>query len=48
LRAVLAARLMQQVESRVSAADMSRLADRIASRAIDPYSAADEVLGGTS
>ena len=33
LRAILAARLMQQVESRVSAMEMEKLADRIASRA---------------
>ena len=44
LRAILAARLMQHVESRVSAIEMERLADRIAARAIDPYTAADEVL----
>ena len=40
LRAILAARLMQQVESRVSAMEMEKLADRIASRGLDPYTAA--------
>ena len=45
LRAVLAARLMQQVESRVSAMDMGSLVDRIAARTLDPYTAADQVLG---
>jgi hypothetical protein len=41
----LAARLMQQIESRVSAFDMDTLVDRIAARTIDPYAAADHVLG---
>jgi len=45
LRAVLAARLMQQVESRVSEMDMDNLVDRIAARTLDPYTAADQVLG---
>ena len=45
LRAVLAARLMQQIESRVSEMDMDTLVDRIAARTIDPYTAADRVLG---
>lgn len=44
LRAILAARLMRQVESRVPAVAMSTLIDRIAARTVDPYSAADEVL----
>ena len=44
LRAILAVRLMHQVESRVSAMEMGKLADRIAARAVDPYTAADEVL----
>ena len=44
LRAVLAARLMQQVDSRVSAMEMGKLTDRIAARTVDPYTAADEVL----
>lgn len=44
LRAILAARLMRQIESRVSAIEMGKLVDRIATRAIDPYTAADEVL----
>jgi LAO/AO transport system kinase len=44
LRAILGARLMRQVELRVTAADMGKLVDRIAARNVDPYSAADEVL----
>ena len=47
LRSILAARLMQQVESRLSAMELGKLADRIASRSVDPYTAADEVLRGT-
>jgi LAO/AO transport system kinase len=45
LRAVLAARLMQQVESRVSEMEMGSLVERIAARTIDPYTAADQLLG---
>jgi LAO/AO transport system kinase len=45
LRAILAARLMRQIESRVSALAMSTLIDRIAARTVDPYTAADEILG---
>jgi LAO/AO transport system kinase len=45
LRAILAARLMRQIESRVSAMEMEKLVDRIAARAVDPYTAADDVLG---
>jgi LAO/AO transport system kinase len=44
LRAILASRLMRQIESRVSAIEMNRLVERIATRAVDPYTAADEVL----
>ena len=44
LRAILGARLMRQVESRLSAMDMEKLVDRITARALDPYAAADEVL----
>jgi LAO/AO transport system kinase len=44
LRAILAARLMRQVETRMPAAAMGKLIDRIAARTIDPYTAADEVL----
>ena len=36
---------MQQIESRVSEMDMDILVDRIAARTIDPYTAADQVLG---
>jgi LAO/AO transport system kinase len=48
LRAILAARLMRQIESRVPAGEMARLVDRMAARTVDPYSAADELLGGAS
>ncbi|HET9468081.1 MAG TPA: methylmalonyl Co-A mutase-associated GTPase MeaB [Vicinamibacterales bacterium] len=44
LRAILAARLMRQVESRVPAVSMGKVIDRIAARTVDPYTAADEVL----
>jgi LAO/AO transport system kinase len=44
LRAILAARLMRQIESRVPAVEMNTLVDRMAARTVDPYSAADEVL----
>jgi LAO/AO transport system kinase len=44
LRAILAGRLMRQIESRVSAMEMKKLVDRIAARTVDPYTAADEVL----
>jgi LAO/AO transport system kinase len=44
LRAVLAARLMRQIESRLSAMEMGTLVDRMIARTVDPYSAADEVL----
>jgi LAO/AO transport system kinase len=48
LRAILAARLMRQIESRVPAMEIGKLVDRIVSRALDPYSAVDEMLGGKS
>jgi LAO/AO transport system kinase len=44
LRAVLAARLMRQIEARLSALEMGKLVDRMVARTVDPYSAADEVL----
>jgi hypothetical protein len=44
LRAILAARLMRQIESRVPAVEMNTLVDRMEARTVDPYSAADEVL----
>jgi GTPase len=47
LRAIMGTRLMRQIESRVSDAEMGKLVDRIVARTIDPYSAADEVLGDT-
>jgi LAO/AO transport system kinase len=45
LRSIVAAKLLQQVESRVSAIEMNTLIDRIATRHIDPYTAAGELLG---
>jgi LAO/AO transport system kinase len=48
LRAILAARLMEQIASRVTDMEMEKLANRIAARNIDPYTAADQILGGTS
>jgi LAO/AO transport system kinase len=44
LRAILVARLMQQIDSRVSAIAMDTLIDRIVARAMDPYTAADGIL----
>ncbi len=44
LHSIVAAKLMRHVESRVPAAAMEGLIDRIAARTIDPYTAADEVL----
>ena len=46
LRAILVARLLEQVESGVSELEMGSLVDRIMARTIDPYSAVDEVLSG--
>ena len=40
LRAILGARLIRQIESRVSAMEMGKLVDRIVARTLDPYSAA--------
>jgi len=45
LHAIVTAKLRRQVESRVPASEMEALIDRIAARKIDPYSAADELLG---
>jgi LAO/AO transport system kinase len=45
LRAILASRLMQQIELRVTAIEMGKVAERIAARSIDPYSAAAQILG---
>ena len=45
LRSIVAAKLLRQVESRVSAIEMKTLIDRIAARHIDPYTAAGELLG---
>ena len=44
LRSIVGAKLLRQVESRVSALQMEALIDRIAARSLDPYSAADEVI----
>ena len=38
LRSILMAKLMKQIESRVSPADMDALIDRMAARTLDPYS----------
>ncbi len=48
LRAILSARLMRQVEQRISAIEMATLVDRIVARTVDPYTAVDEVLSGRS
>jgi LAO/AO transport system kinase len=44
LRAVLGARLMRQIERRLTGYTMEALVDRITARAVDPYTAADEIL----
>jgi len=44
LRAILAHRLMQRVDREVTGTVMEQLIDRIATRATDPYSAAEEIL----
>jgi LAO/AO transport system kinase len=44
LRAILADRLMQRVDREVTRTVMEQLIDRIATRATDPYSAAEEIL----
>jgi LAO/AO transport system kinase len=44
LRAVLGARLMRQIEARLTGLAMEKIVDRIAARAVDPYTAADEIL----
>jgi LAO/AO transport system kinase len=48
LRAVLAHQMMRVVESKVDALQLAGIVDRIASRQIDPYSAAAEILEWTS
>jgi LAO/AO transport system kinase len=48
LRAILGARLLRQIESRVSAMEMGKLVDRIVARTVDPYSAVDEMLSDQS
>ena len=44
LRAILGARLMRQIDARMSALAMGEVVDRIAARSVDPYTAADEIL----
>jgi LAO/AO transport system kinase len=44
LRSVVADRLMDEVDSRLSGIEMEALVDRIAARTIDPYSAASAIL----
>jgi LAO/AO transport system kinase len=48
LRAILSARLMRQIDQRVSAIEMATLVERIVARTVDPYSAVDELLTGRS
>jgi LAO/AO transport system kinase len=48
LRAILGARLLRQIESRVSVMEMGTLVDRIVARTVDPYSAVDEILSDKS
>ena len=45
VRAIIMAKLMRMVDARVTADELQTLADDIASRRLDPYSAADRVLG---
>jgi LAO/AO transport system kinase len=47
LRAILADRLMKRVDRDVAGTAMEQLVDRIAARATDPYSAADDILART-
>jgi LAO/AO transport system kinase len=42
VRSILMAKLMKEISARVSPADMDALIDRVASRTLDPYAAADE------
>ena len=44
LRTILVARLMRQIDARMSAMSMGTVIDRLAARSVDPYTAADEVL----
>jgi len=46
LRTILVERMMARVESRVPDSEMERWVDRISSRGIDPYSAADAIVNG--
>jgi LAO/AO transport system kinase len=47
LRAILADRMMKRVDGEVSGTAMEQLIDRIATRATDPYTAADDILKRT-
>jgi len=44
LRSIVADRLMKEVDLRVTGVEMEQLVDRIAARALDPYSAANEIF----
>jgi LAO/AO transport system kinase len=45
LRAILADRVMKQVQSRLAGLEMEQVIDRIVARQTDPYTAAAEILG---
>ncbi len=47
LRELLAQRLLRRVDERLPAGEFDRLVDAVASRTIDPYSAADEIVRRT-
>jgi LAO/AO transport system kinase len=48
VRAIMGARLLRQIESRLPAIAMEKLVDRIVARALDPYSAVEEILSDKS
>ena len=48
LRLILIGRLMSQVESTLADIEMEQLIDRIAARDLDPYAAAEQVLGSSA
>jgi LAO/AO transport system kinase len=45
LRSILAARLMSDIESQIRGSQLEQAVERIASRTLDPYTAADHLLG---
>lgn len=47
LRSIVADRLMKEVDLRVTGVEMEQFVDRIAARALDPYSAANAILGAS-